>query len=834
MFGYHRQRAVVEAALAKAGTTRPCLTTAVPRARARALHHNDRRSRYHSSCCIPRIRPHSMLLAPRVTRHHGINKAIIGRCNCIATHAHINILLPAHRGSRTPKSNLCLMRQSQQQQSGINVTGNNNLLQSYSYRHLSSDSPKNNKPNATDKQSNVVSSTEAEESSSKPASSSVDVDIESTISSSSQIIAASSNQRKKRRRNRKSSSSQYNNHHSPLTQITGNHPKTKSFYSQSSSSTTNTKNKKLTRKQILRLTPKQRQNLHLQRIAEYKHSRGYLQTARSNVRSNISYIQTNIQQLRTTADTNLKRNVDTIQRIFKGEDVWKEKEGYDRSKDIDWDKAPEEIKANIQSNLALTQNWLHKVTEGMIPSSSAATIEGCAVVPSTSPAGSIATRIQQFHELKQNADMPMDKLWITKNVAFALMPGTLLGAYLFYTEGEMKEYYKKLEEMERDKVMGVGRKGSGGGNGNGNGGKSGGKDGGGGGMSISSAFVTEGGTAWDRLKLTVNDLVFGGAQARIDEHRQMQKKAEEEGTGGDDTLSRQTAAESSSKTHHSGNNNNESTTRTLEKNTNEDNPTIQMLLDRIQALEKQQLGTTNNRGSSDDDDLTLSEEEQHQLNYANTRAKQSPIQNRRDDHLQKTWAKQEGEKEEKAVLAVAAESETAKDNDANYSSPYTVGNAIDFATYMLEPYVESVQESAMEMVEEIKDAIISGFSEKKGESSASNEQDANIMASRAVDATKSQDSSISSSDGSTEISSSQKEDDAEESNPSAKTVVAKLIDSKSATEGTDATKSINIEKGDVAKPGRIKKWAGIVWQRVRHPFGGQGNGEDARNDTDEE
>ena len=121
---------------------------------------------------------------------------------------------------------------------------------------------------------------------------------------------AENNSTKRRRHHRRKKQS-----FSPLLQITSNHPKNTnpphpSLFNNTSTSTTTTNDiKLLTRKQLLRLTPKQRSNLHRHRLQQHKDSMSYLQQARTNVRSNLNY-------LGDTAGSNFKKNIKTIHRYY--------------------------------------------------------------------------------------------------------------------------------------------------------------------------------------------------------------------------------------------------------------------------------------------------------------------------------------------------------------------------------------------------------------------------------------------------------------------------------------------------------------------------------------
>ncbi|KAL3798978.1 hypothetical protein HJC23_005117 [Cyclotella cryptica] len=435
---------------------------------------------------------------------------------------------------------------------------------------------------------------------------------------------------------------------SALQQITTNHPK---------NSTSPLTHATLTRKQLLRLTQKQRATLKRQRMEQRQQSMTYLDKARANVRSNLKY-------LKGTAESNLQKNIQTIQRLFRGEEVWKEDEtvsdtaasratGNMESKEkkdtLQWDRLPNAIQTNLQQNLSTLQNWLHKVTDGMIPSSSSSS-------NTAESGGSIAIRLQKFHEAKQNQGLVMDNKWIAWNVALALLPGLLVHLFCLSKQDEMKEFYAEMEKREREKIMGV-HAAAGGGVAerlDSRDGKIGLRDGGDGdgvsaGMGLSSALITEGGSAWDKIKMAVNDLFLGGvdekvrmargapAPVKLDVEKSVSRDASSSNKFSSDNirtvpsiseLKPSTASDSDAK-------------YTIPTNAND--VTIEALLRRIQELEKRV-------GTNSDEKIIPSPEEQqrlsHNIQYQIDRVKQSPMQNRRDDHIIAQWRKKEEEKKQ--------------------------------------------------------------------------------------------------------------------------------------------------------------------------------------------
>ena len=312
-------------------------------------------------------------------------------------------------------------------------------------------------------------------------------------------------------------------HFSPMKHITINHPKNTSPPAQIP----------LTRKQLLQLSPKQRANLKQYLIEEEKASRTLLDEARTNVRSNLKY-------LKGTAESNLKKNIQTIKRLLRGEDIWKDEPAIESSKtnskqeSLQWENLPNAIKTNFKKNASIAQNYLHKLTDGLIPSPS---------LTSETSTGSVATRAQKFHEMKTHQPLVMDNNWIAWNILLALTPGFLIHLYCLSLQDEMKEFYGDMEKKERERLIGGGESS--------------------GGMGISSALITEGGGTWEKIKMAVNDLFFDG----IDEKIQTVNAANDE--------SKLDAAKEQSV----------ETTITVEAENDKD-ATIETLLQRIKALEQ--------------------------------------------------------------------------------------------------------------------------------------------------------------------------------------------------------------------------------------------------------
>jgi len=494
---------------------------------------------------------------------------------------------------------------------------------------------------------------------------------------------------------------------------------------------TTNENRILTRRELIRLSPKQRNIYHAKRLQQYKDSQSYLDQARTNVRSNIKFLS-------ETADTNFKKNISTIKRLFNGEEVdsviaeqpkitsatksakrqqklkSKEEEEESLANGIDWERAPTEIKANFQSNIASIQNWLHQVSDGKIPSS---TYNNSSATSVEHPTGSVANRISKFHQLKQSNELVMDNKWIFKNILLALLPGTLFHLYFRSLQGEMREYYDRVEQDERDKILGY-REEAGvvdatsdsddettftsvdndniGSEENDSSGKTG----------LSSAFsITEGENAWEKLKVVVSDLFLGGVEEKISRHISKQQKQE---NGEQDDAAVETAKQPpSSRVLPS-----DVPKSALPANSDLD-PTIQTLLHRIEALE-QQLGTTSN-STKLEEDLHKKQEQQeqrqkeHQLKRRIERLRQSPIQNRREDKLEAEWREEEANKKKMSKVHarnnIQEEDDESSGSGSNRSS-FSLWDVMNFIKSMIEPSVESTQISLKQKIKEVFDTFV--------------------------------------------------------------------------------------------------------------------------------
>ena len=625
---------------------------------------------------------------------------------------------------------------------------------------------------------------------------------DSSKSSSTSTTSISSSKQHRKRRRRKSSS-----YHSSLSQIiTNNHPKHTAIPPPYITNGTQL----LTRKQLLRLTPKQRANLHKHRLQQYKDSRSYLDQARTNVRSNIKFLS-------EKADTNFTKNIQTIKRLFNGEEVWKDAEQQQQQQQhqkqqstrgstkphkeeesliegIDWERAPHEIKSNLQSNLSKAQNWLHQQTDGIIPSSTYVNTSNNTL---GDQGGSIATRVQKFHHMKtqqqqsssNNEDkFVMDNVWIAKNVLAALSPGIMLHLYFLSLQDEMKEYYESQERLEREKIMGYEaeagythnklphdsdekEKST-------NNGK----------MGISSAFITEGGNTWDRLKMVVNDLFLGGAEEKISKQIESQKEKEVK-SDKDDDVKESPSEQSVAPTTNASVEVNPISNRSTTESAKHDDPTIHMLIERIQVLERQLGSTTSaNPANLSDEELQKQDEEQrkkdHVLKRKVERLRQSPIRNRREDKLEVQWREEEEAKKRNKERQHDINGDAEKDDTNDMS--YSLANVASFMQSMIEPTIESIRESTLQKTKDMM-SNITDLTESKEE-----EKDGAEVS--AIDNSSSDGVDFESTPSSTAGSSTDE---------CAETDVA----------ATEDCQSVNRVQGG----GGVKRWAVKIWHKFRKP-----------------
>jgi len=548
---------------------------------------------------------------------------------------------------------------------------------------------------------------------------------------------AENNSTKRRRRHRRKKQS-----FSPLLRITSNHPKNTnpphpSLFNSTTSSTNDIK--LLTRKQLLRLTPKQRSNLHRHRLQQHKDSMSYLQQARTNVRSNLNY-------LGDTAGSNFKKNIKTIQRLFRGEEeVFKEEIAVEGSSlkqqqqskqlnpqqqqqqdqqvvGLDWERLPSEIQHNVQSNLVTVQNWLHKATDGMIPSPSLVNADTTTSSSSSSSSsssiigGSVATRVQQFHQAKQSRGLVMDRQWLAWNIALALLPGALIGIYLNSMQDEMKEYYAKLEEQERARILGPSAVIDGTMKGDNNSqqqqeeqSSSKKKEG----MGISSALILEGGGVFDKVKMAVNDLFLGGVEERVGKARDVEDKDDD---NNDDTAEQQQHLEEHSTTStliptQHGESAIASTTNQSPSEAEATlDPAMKVLLQRIESLEKQlgidDKGSNHHLSSSNEQE----KEQREQIGKHIKTSRQSPMQIRRDASLASKWSKEEQVKKLRTEAEVVP-TNNHDESDSNVESSITLWKFVQGMKSLVNNDVNSVREMIREKIRTIEDLLVTNSKE---------------------------------------------------------------------------------------------------------------------------
>ncbi len=393
----------------------------------------------------------------------------------------------------------------------------------------------------------------------------------------------------------------------------------------------------------------------------------------------------NLQYLKSNANTNLRKNIQTMKRLFNGEEVWKDHESVGTTitagsssssssslpatrhnpeaadnklhiHNIDWERLPSEILSNVKRNTTILSEWIHDVSGGKVPAFSRTPPSDTSNTSSTSDGddggdgGSIATRIRNFHILKRDdSTLVMDRYWIAKNIFFALLPGLLLHVYFLSLQEEMAEYYGKIEQMERERILGIEGKGS---------------NGGGTAISdippplknecvrdretmmgISSALIPEGGKVWDKLKLAVNDLFLGGVQKRLDKDQAVVVENEESEKEVEGSFRCTTGHASTGRSSVSTSPVNQlpqeaipNGTALVNDNNDGDDVTVNTLLERIRALEAR---IANSAVDDDEERQRAQKEEEHRIKRQVERVKQSPIKNRRDNVLEAKWKSEE-------------------------------------------------------------------------------------------------------------------------------------------------------------------------------------------------
>jgi hypothetical protein len=210
----------------------------------------------------------------------------------------------------------------------------------------------------------------------------------------------------------------------------------------------------------------------------------------------------------------------------------------------------------------------------------------------------------------------MDNWWIGKNILIALLPGVLIHIYCLSLQDEMKDYFARYEQVEREK-LGLGSRLDGGDEK---------------GVSIISALKpNDEESAWEKMRNVVDDLLFGGAERRIHELQQQAAAQQQCRTKDDDELKKVEV----SQVKEVDDSSNAGTPNLNDSSTvNDVTPDIQALLSRIEALEKQ-LGNNNNSNgmTSLSDNELRQRQEKERSRLERMQQQQSLIQNRRDASL---------------------------------------------------------------------------------------------------------------------------------------------------------------------------------------------------------
>ena len=278
----------------------------------------------------------------------------------------------------------------------------------------------------------------------------------------------------------------------------------------------------------------------------------------------------------------------------------------------------------------------------------------------------------------------MDNKWFAKNIFFALLPGFIFHLYFLSKQDEMKEYYRKLEQMEREKILGLSAEAGGNVANSSSTNNLESQGGGGSGMGISAALITEGGSAWDKLKMTVSDIFLGGAEERISKQREIQSQQ-----NGEETTSNQPVVNHNARSSGSSGNATTINASVLEQHSD---PAIQVLLERIQALENQ-LGIGDDGANLTEEEQEEQRQKEHELKYRIQRMRQSPIRNRRDDMLREKWSKEKSDSD--IIEEQTSDSVEEIDRDGAKLS-YSFSDVATFAKLMLEPTFESTKEQNLE------------------------------------------------------------------------------------------------------------------------------------------
>jgi len=297
----------------------------------------------------------------------------------------------------------------------------------------------------------------------------------------------------------------------------------------------------------------------------------------------------------------------------------------------------------------------------------------------------------------------------------------MIGIYLNSMQDEMKEYYAKLEEQERARILGPSAVIDGTTKGDNNSqqqqeeqSSNKKKEG----MGISSALILEGGGVFDKVKMAVNDLFLGGVEERVGKARDVEDK--DDGNN-DDTAEQQQQQQQQHLEEHS-------TTSTLTptqhgesaiaSTTNQSpseaeatlDPAMKLLLQRIESLEKQlgidDKGSKHHLSSSNEQE----QEQREQIGKHIKTSRQSPMQIRRDASLASKWSKEE-QVEKSRTEAEEVPTNNHDESDSNVESSITLWKFVHGMKSLVNNDVNSVREMIREKIRTIEDLLVTNSKE---------------------------------------------------------------------------------------------------------------------------
>mmetsp|Transcript_30430 Transcript_30430/g.45402 ORF Transcript_30430/g.45402 Transcript_30430/m.45402 type:complete len:388 (-) Transcript_30430:248-1411(-) len=314
----------------------------------------------------------------------------------------------------------------------------------------------------------------------------------------------------------------------------------------------------------------------------------------------------------------------------------------------------------------------------------------------------------------------MDRQWLAWNIALALLPGALIGIYLNSMQDEMKEYYAKLEEQERARILGPSSAVSDGTKGDNNNSQrqeeqsnNKKKEG----MGISSALILEGGGVFDKVKMAVNDLFLGGVEERVGKARDVEDE--------DDDNNYDTTEQQQQQQHHQEEHSTTSTSTptqhgesAIASTTNQSpseaeatlDPAMKLLLQRIESLEKQ-LGIEDKGSNHHLSSSNEQEQEQREQNGKHIKtSRQSPMQIRRDASLASKWSKEEQVKKPRTEAEVVP-TNNHDESDSNVESSITLWKFVQGMKSLVNNDVNSVREMIREKIRTIEDLLVTNSKE---------------------------------------------------------------------------------------------------------------------------